>query len=231
MIFDGFDGAGVTFECDLFLQDCPEGDKCMPWANDGGAVWNATRCSPIDPDPGAVGEPCMVEGGPTSGVDDCDRGAMCWDVSLDTLEGTCTAFCVGTPDDPTCEDPNAQCATAERTGLALCLPIGDPLLQDCAEGQGCYPVQAYFLCVPDRSGDMGAPGDPCEYLDVCDPGRACLEAAAVPMCEGATGCCSPLCDLTDPMPPCLPDQVCLPWYEAGMAPAGYENVGACALPP
>jgi hypothetical protein len=51
------------------------------------------------------------------------------------------------------------------------------------------------------------------------------------MCEGATGCCSPLCDLTDPMPPCLPDQVCLPWYEAGMAPAGYENVGACALPP
>ncbi len=229
---DSFGDCSPMFECDLFLQDCPDGEKCMPWANDGGNVWNATRCSPIDSDPAAVGEPCMVKGGPASGLDTCDQGAMCWDLDLDTLEGTCTAFCLGTPENPTCKDPNAQCATEEETALALCLPLCDPLLQDCAGGQACYPVEAFSLCVPDRSGEWGAPGDPCEYLDVCDPGNVCLDAAAVPMCEDALGCCSPLCDLTDPMPPCPPGQVCAPWYEGIVIPAGYEyeDVGACTLP-
>lgn len=69
------DGGGTGFECDVFAQDCPPGEKCVPWANDGGGVWNATRCSPVDDDPAAPGEPCTVEGGPTSGIDDCDAQA------------------------------------------------------------------------------------------------------------------------------------------------------------
>ena len=35
------DGGDEFFECDLFAQDCPAGEKCMPWANDGTEVWNA----------------------------------------------------------------------------------------------------------------------------------------------------------------------------------------------
>ncbi|MEX1364969.1 MAG: hypothetical protein AB1Z98_17710, partial [Nannocystaceae bacterium] len=31
-------------QCSLFAQDCPDGEKCMPWANDGGDAWNATIC-------------------------------------------------------------------------------------------------------------------------------------------------------------------------------------------
>ncbi|HET6585475.1 MAG TPA: hypothetical protein VFG69_18580 [Nannocystaceae bacterium] len=31
-----FDVSGLQIECDLWAQDCAEGEKCMPWANDGG---------------------------------------------------------------------------------------------------------------------------------------------------------------------------------------------------
>ena len=59
-VCDSSDTAGDT--CDLWEQDCPEGEKCNPWANDGGASWNALRCVPIDPNPDGVGEPCTVSG-------------------------------------------------------------------------------------------------------------------------------------------------------------------------
>ena len=29
-------GGGTSIPCDLYTQDCPAGDKCMPWGNDGG---------------------------------------------------------------------------------------------------------------------------------------------------------------------------------------------------
>src|SRR5262245_15971404 len=37
------DGGGSN-ECDVWAQDCPPGEKCMPWANDGGSSWNSLRC-------------------------------------------------------------------------------------------------------------------------------------------------------------------------------------------
>ena len=40
------DGGGTDIECDLWGQDCPDGEKCMPWANDGGSSWNATKAAP-----------------------------------------------------------------------------------------------------------------------------------------------------------------------------------------
>src|SRR5262245_46725118 len=52
------DGGGVSIECDAWAMDCPRGEKCMPWANDGGSEWNATRCSPLDPDPAHPGDQC-----------------------------------------------------------------------------------------------------------------------------------------------------------------------------
>ena len=40
----------VCIECDVWAQDCQDGDKCMGWAHDGGNVWSGTRCTPIDPE-------------------------------------------------------------------------------------------------------------------------------------------------------------------------------------
>jgi hypothetical protein len=232
------DGGGVSFECDLFAQDCPDGEKCMPWANDGGGAWNATRCSPVDDNPGQAGDECSVEGSGTSGIDSCDLGVMCWDVDQETNMGTCVAMCTGDTANPICEDPDTTCSIANDGAIVLCLPVCDPILQDCAEGQACYPVAEDWVCGPDASGDTGVYGDPCEFINVCDPGYICLDPSTVPAgeaCEGAGGCCTAVCDLTDPMGDAQCEgaaggQTCEPWYTEGNAPPGYEDVGACVLP-
>ena len=227
------DGGGVSFECDIFAQDCPEGEKCMPWSNDGGGAWNATRCSPISDNPGQPGDECTVEGSGTSGIDDCDIGSMCWDVDAETNVGTCVAMCTGDEANPICEDPDTTCSIANDGAIVLCLPACDPLLQDCADGQACYPINDAWACAPDASGEMGAAGDPCEFINVCSPGNICLGAAAWPDCQGSAGCYSPVCDLSDPSGDAQcpgAGQACEPWYEEGSAPPGYEEVGACALP-
>jgi len=232
------DGGGVSFECDIFAQDCPEGEKCMPWANDGGGAWNATRCSPISDNPGQPGDECTVEGSGTSGIDTCDLGSMCWDVDPKTNVGTCVAMCTGDESNPICEDPDTSCAIANDGAIVLCLPACDPILQDCPEGQACYPIQDAWSCAPDASGETGVYGDACEFINVCDPGYICLDASTVPAgeaCEGAGGCCTAVCDLMDPQGDAQCEgaaggQTCQPWYEEGNAPPGYEDVGACALP-
>jgi hypothetical protein len=222
------------FECDVFAQDCPEGEKCMPWANDGG-TWNATRCSPIVDNPGQPGDECTVEGGAASGIDSCDLGSQCWDVDPETNMGVCAAMCTGDASNPLCEDPDTTCSIANDGAIVLCLGVCDPIVQDCPEGQACYPVAEDWVCGPDASGEMGTYGDPCEFINVCDPGLMCLDASATPNCAGASGCCTEVCDITDPEGDAqctgAPDgQTCTPWYEEGTAPPGYEDVGACALP-
>jgi hypothetical protein len=232
------DGGGISFECDIFAQDCPAGEKCMPWANDGGNSWNATRCSPIADNPGQPGDECTVEGSGTSGIDDCDLGSMCWDVDPETNMGVCVAMCTGDASNPICEDPDTSCAIANDGAIVLCLPNCDPILQDCPAGQACYPIQDAWSCAPDASGETGTYGDPCEFINVCDPGYICLGAAAVPpgeACQGSAGCCTAVCDLTDPAGHNQCEgvgggQQCVAWYEEGSAPPGYEDVGACAIP-
>jgi hypothetical protein len=218
-------------ECDLWLQDCPRGEKCVPWSNDGGSGWNALRCSPIAEDPAAVGEPCVVEGSPVSGLDSCGVGAMCFYVDPVTLEGQCVALCVGSADFPMCEPANTSCVMNSEGTIALCLPGCDPLLQDCGDGQTCIPIVDDFLCVLDESGDAGAPGDGCAYINACDPGVTCQDPELVPGCDPvAGGCCTSFCSVSEGPLPCLPGQECLPWYEPGFAPPGTEDYGVCGVP-
>ncbi len=226
-------GLGGIFECDMFAQDCPDGEKCMPWANDGGNAWNATRCSPIDDNPAQIGDECLVEGSGVSGLDNCDVGAMCWDVDAETNAGTCAAMCTGDPSNPLCEDPDTTCINVNDGAIVLCLPVCDPLLQDCAEGQACYGINNSFTCVPDASGEMGLYADPCEFINACDPGLFCANAEAVPGCVGSVGCCSEFCDLDDPggddqCSGLAGGQACVAWSEE--PEPGLEAVGACVIP-
>lgn len=219
------DGGGPSIECDQWDQDCPPGQKCTAWANDGGNSWNATKCVPVVDDPDSVGEPCTVTGSGVSGVDTCDVGAICWDVDGKTGDGTCFAFCIGSETDPVCA-PNHRCSIASEAILTLCLPTCDPLLQGCGEGQGCYAIDHAFWCAPDASGpDAGDFGDPCEFINACSPGLNCHPADAVPGCESG-GCCAPICDIT--LAGSCPDGlVCTAYYPPEDAPPGYENVGWC----
>jgi hypothetical protein len=226
------DGGTISDPCDPWAQDCPRGEKCMPWANDGGHAWNDTRCSPIAEDPREVGESCTVEGSGVSGIDDCVISSMCWNVDPETNMGECVGFCQGSEANPTCADPCTECTIYSDGTLILCYPACDPLAQDCGEGQACYPTSASFTCSPDAGGDEGAIGEPCEYLNVCDPGSYCAGADLVPGCEGASGCCTPFCDVEQPdtCDVIVPGTVCTPWYEDGQEPGeclGMGTVGAC----
>ncbi len=224
---------GDEYECNIYLQDCPSGEKCMPWANDGGGAWNATRCSPVASDPGEPGDPCTVEGNGVSGIDDCDVGVMCFDVDSKTNEGVCHGMCSGSEAMPVCEDPETACVTSNEGVLALCLTTCDPVLQDCAEGEGCYavPDDDAFLCAPVAR--PGQPGEECEFINVCDSGLACIEGELLGCMS--LGCCTSFCDLGDPMADAgcdavVPGHACVPWHEEGTAPAGEEHIGLCRLP-
>ncbi|MCA9707818.1 MAG: hypothetical protein KDK70_18345 [Myxococcales bacterium] len=226
------DGGGIHFECELIAQDCPEGEKCMPWADDGGLLWNATRCSPIDDSPAGVGEPCVVEGSAVSGLDDCAQGLMCFEVDPNTNQGTCDDLCGDELGNLLCPDPDEACVLLGDL-VPLCRATCDPALQDCPEGQGCFPADDAFVCLP-ASVPPKAHGDPCLWLADCSPGQVCLASGAFTACAGAN-CCSTLCALDDPDADTTcaaldPGQGCQPWYDPGMAPAGLETAGVCALP-
>ncbi len=229
-------GGNMQIECDVWSQDCPEGEKCMPWANDGTSVWNATRCSPLDPDPGQPGEPCTVEGSGVSGIDDCDIGSMCWRVDGETNQGECVDFCIGSEANPACEDAALGCVIRNDGVLILCLPPCDPLLLGCEPGDGCYPdpYSGVFYCMPDASAESGAHGDACDYIDDCDPGLVCAQPTSVAGCIDA-GCCTEVCDVTLDFPDAAcsgaaDGETCVAFYEDGDAPAGLDHLGVCVLP-
>jgi hypothetical protein len=220
---------GIFDPCDPWAQDCARGEKCTPAAReDDGTTWDWARCAPIVEDPGAPGEPCTVVGSPTSGIDTCELGAMCWDVDPVTLEGVCIGLCVAPEDAPTCAQEGAACIIANDGALPICLPTCDPVLQDCEPGQACHPFGDVFVCAPEGASPGGV-GESCEDIAMCDAGLFCAVPELVPDCA-SNGCCTSLCDVTDPSPPCLPGQSCQPYYEPGTAPVGFENVGICALP-
>jgi hypothetical protein len=112
---------GFTTTCNLFAQDCAEGDKCTSWANDGGDAFTDTKCVPVENDPVAVGDPCTSEGSHVSGVDDCELGAMCLSEDPTATEGICRAACEGNPFDASCADPAMTCVL-EGTYFGWCLP-------------------------------------------------------------------------------------------------------------
>lgn len=217
-----------AYECDLFEQDCPPGEKCMPWANDGGSAWNALRCSPIVPNPDEVGEACTVEGSGVSGIDSCVLEAMCWDVDPETLTGTCVPHCVGSLNNPFCADPARQCTIGGDGVLALCFEQCDPLDPDtCDKGEGCYGVDGSFVCAPDSSGKGGGVFEACEFLNGCDPGLLCANPDAVGECEGDSGCCTPFCDIEADT--CPEPTSCFPYFDEGDALPSYETLGLCVL--
>ncbi|MEZ4452466.1 MAG: hypothetical protein R3B09_23585 [Nannocystaceae bacterium] len=233
---DGVCPTPETFLCDPWAQDdCCEGEKCNPWANDGGGSWNADRCVPVVREPDAIGEPCHVLESGVSGLDTCEKGAMCGWIDVETKIGTCVALCHGS-DEQCARDPASCCADGysciiQAGGwLARCEYECDPLVQDCPyRGTACYPGFGFF-CYPDHSGDAGSIGDPCDFANECEAGAYCDDPAVFPGCDAmAVGCCVPFCSLD--APECPPETACLPFYDPDEAPAGTEDVGACVIPP
>ena len=225
------DMMNVMNECDNWAQDCPEGQKCTAYIAGGGGAWDATKCVDVAKEPDAVGDECTSEGA-ASGVDSCVKGAMCWSVD-DMGVGTCVALCTGSPDAPVCAD-DVACVIANDGALNLCLPACDPLLQDCLDpNEVCYPINDGFTCAPDASGEEGQANDSCGFINVCDKGLMCADAAFVGGgCEPpATGCCTPFCEFPDGKCP-NPDQKCVQYFVEPfpMEPKNSEDIGVCGVP-
>lgn len=211
-------------ECDALLQDCPEGEKCVPYSRVGGP-WDARKCVLVLGEQ-APGEPCTYHG-VVAGTDTCDQTGWCWDVMDVDGEpiGTCHQFCNSMSNDPVC--PAGQfCADLYSLELALCLPQCNPITQDCGAGLGCYWVDDIFNCVFTTQ-DIPA-GEPCGFINDCAAGSACLAARLFPGCADES-CCAAFCDINQGDGQCeaVPGTSCVPFFAEGTAPGPFEHVGVC----
>ncbi len=224
-------------ECSVYDQDCPMGEKCVPWSDQPDLVPDDIRCCPVVGGEGLqAGDTCTVEDYFGSCLDDCDVGNFCMDLDGDG-EGVCQPMCTGDANDPLCQT-NESCLIY-FAGVPLCFSTCDPLLQDCAEGNGCYPDEQSaggtgFICLP-TIGTTGDFNENCWLLSNCLPGFICVTPDFLPDCNGLVGCCTPLCDAAeaDACDQFSPELECVSWYFGGQTPPSVtlEDVGACALPP
>ncbi len=201
---------GTPDVCDPFLQNCPAGEKCVAYASDG-ASWDANTCVPVIGEK-APGEACTLDS-LESGIDDCGPDSYCF-------FGTCTAFCGGDPQLPTCA-LGSTCLIANNGSLNLCMSECDPLLQDCAAGSSCVYAMNTFMCIP-QSEQISDPGDPCESLNDCASGSVCVGPEMVPGCVGP-GCCTSFCDVDGPPEQCgdQPGTACVSFGDE------FDPIGVC----
>lgn len=208
---DGVYGHCTIETCVIEEQDCPRGESCDAWANDGGAFWNASRCNPVPDEPGQRGDPCSVEASPVTGINTCDAGLICWNVDPEELTGECIDHCNALFE---CDVATESCSVYNEGYLPLCLPSCSPLEDTCGEGLGCYPNSAdAFSCI--REGEnvhLGGVVHP-----HCPSGSFMLE-----------GACARFCDVSVEEP-CESGGMCEPYYEFGSPPPGLEDVGYCAV--
>lgn len=222
-------------QCSLFMQDCPNGEKCSAWS-DGSIFPNGTRCVPESPDSLPPGSECIVDGDFGDGTDNCQKGSLCLDIENDGM-ATCIAYCTGSMEDPKCPDQAEQrCSFLFDPVVPLCFTRCDPLIQNCGNGEACVPNIAalgapYFVCMPRVFPEIpGKYGDSCYALSGCDPGNLCIFAENLPGCQ-TDYCCSVWCDL-EAQNPCEqfdPTVSCVPWFEEGQASPGFETVGICGI--
>lgn len=206
--------------CDPWAQDCPAGEKCSWEQIDELAQ---TRCVPVEADAKLPGEPCTVFGEPGSADDDCALGSLCSHVGAFN-EGVCMALCGGSPNRPICASEHAVCRLCLDCP-SLCVPVCDPLAQDCDLDFACVADSGSFACRPSARIGTGSLGDPCEYSFQCQASYACVDGQSIPGCAGA-GCCSPFCSIADPN--CPQDMSCVPWFEGD--DALIPDLGICKIP-
>ncbi len=216
-------------ECDpRRLDGCPSEQKCS-YVIDA-ELGPTNRCVPVLGNK-LEGESCERIGD----SDDCASHRICWATEADGSGGICVGFCdVGLQ----CELEGDVCSVANDGLLPLCLPRCDPLMQDCPQGWGCYPdPNQRWACDRDHSGASGMHGDPCECISCCDPGLTCVSGVLVDAegcgIDGATGCCTEICELDMGHAVegvCATElERCEPVYDPSAVMLGFDQVGVCRL--
>lgn len=221
--------ADGDYQCDLALQDCPDGFKCILWDAEGDVLEpDGIVCAPIDERPVELYQSCTND--VAACTDDCPGDAACLSIYG---EG---AACLNQCDENDACPGDQVCKSCGSCWTAWCVPTCDPLAPDCPATAGSCALgydfgQTAFSCEgpPPGPGGAGEPcgGDPwscgeslqCASQEVLGPD--CLDLA----------CCTELCSLLDPGAACSnPAHVCIPLFIPGQALPSQEHIGQCALP-
>ncbi|WAS93512.1 hypothetical protein [Nannocystis punicea] len=216
------DEPSLAEPCDIYAQDCPEGQKCTAL----GASWSSAGCVPLSQFPAKVGEYC----GPEGEGDTCEAGSICqFEPLISSM--ICQPLCGCSEANPTCGE-NERCVVYNAGVLPMCERLCNPFdLASCKEGEVCVKSGwfADFYCEMDVSGESGVFRDQCKAANDCDPGYSCEAADYVPggCPEGVASCCTPLCKLDTPL--CPEGSKCLEYFGGfGLeAPQCLENLGYC----
>jgi hypothetical protein len=246
---------GPVDTCDPFVQDCAAGLKCAAVDMSGNGVWDSNACVPVMGE-GVHGEPCHYLGFASDGLDDCEKGAMCYFFDEELGEGTCVELCAGSRDDPVCGPACTGCEILFSESVNICVaPVCTPPVEGlcapeevcaCDADEKCIPnnVSGEFSCILWPADELPA-GGPCSISGQCEAGFFCVEADFFPFanCQNSPGCCTPYCDVsqgTTDNPVCvdlneelidLEGVECVPWFEDGEGPPGCAgNTGVCAVP-
>ncbi len=218
---------GISGQCDPKIQDCPEGEKCTAVSDAPGEPWGINKCVAVMGND-QVGDPCDIQDGKYTGLDNCDVGLICLLTDDEGIGGACVEFC---DSNDKCPLTGAKCVVYNDGSLPICLSDCDPLIQDCPEGQACYNSAGDdFVCFKESAmPGEGAPGDECAFINQCQKGSFCAAADALAMCMTAS-CCTPYCPVSGGNAPCNAGEECTAFFVEGMAPPGFEDVGVCAVP-
>lgn len=204
-------------ECDVILQDCSCGQKCVP---DGVNV----RCAPSGDL--QAGEPCVVD---DERHDECVAGTTCIG-QIYVVYPTCVPICdsqgVGCPEGLVCAGPDG----VMPLGFGLCLPPCDPLAPNCGPDEECTVMFASsslqpFVCLP--AGGTGAMYSECDWPRDCAAGLVCVHETPEPCGEDVWSCCAEYCDLADGT--CPDGLTCRPW-DSSNGFDGESDIGACMDP-
>ena len=206
--------------CSVWLQDCPQGQKCVGW-DSGTEVY--TRCVVEAEMPSPVGAPCVFSQDDIY-IESCVRDAFCWFRDTTTNTGVCVPICEGTVIEPLCP-PASRCVIfGQYDQLNLCLPICDPLVDICPEFGGVCEIP--LVCWDPFDIELPAFGEECwDALGACASGFTCVGGENFQQCDSS--CCTSFCDLSQPGDcPESPVQECVPF---GAEPP-LEHVGLCLVP-
>jgi hypothetical protein len=212
-------------------DDCDEGEKCSAYVQEPGyCCVDTNACVPIIGDK-QWGDECER----TAMNDDCDNTLFCMTTtSGSTGLGVCLQLCQQA-EAGACANaglPNADCISFNDGVLPLCEDPCDPLAQDCDENWGCYAVgtQGFACALPGIEDGQGNDADECFTVQSCKPGLVCTDGTTVANCN-AGSCCTQFCDTNNGNSECTDaGEECVAYFEAGMAPPGYANVGVCSIP-
>jgi hypothetical protein len=175
--------------CDPVAQTgCTAGEKCTAVVSEQDGSLRRTTC--VANGNRLEGQQCTSD--PDNGFDNCVAGLFC-------VQGTCQPVCEVGADVPGCFCSQFAGVFDDREGVGVCQPTCNVLAQDCPSGENCYlkPTAAQSFCAAPAA-EVGRQGDPCNFVNSCDTGHACV----LPDQTATHLQCAFMCDATGGPPSC-----------------------------